>query len=104
MDIQFVRKIRPFLTFYRNFIGISLIVNGTAGVLYWMSGPDVLSGLMIFKLGTFPLIGYFIVQFRRKEFSYYLNLGISRSQLFVTTFTGDLLFFTALIAAIHNLI
>jgi hypothetical protein len=65
-----------------------------------MNGLKVLSTVLMFKLIMLGIIILYINLFRKKEFYYYQNLGLSKSILWIYTVTIDLVIFFLLIVVL----
>lgn len=92
------QKLRLLLTFYQNFSIPSLIVSAICSFAFFKLGISFLTSLIWFKVITLSLFLYFVNNYKRKEYYYYQNLGMSKHSLIGWTVTADLsLFFFMLI-------
>ena len=62
-----------------------------------LNGESALGVLLWFKLLTLGLFVFFIENYKKKEFYYYQNLGISKSILWISTLVFDFALFVVLI-------
>ena len=92
-----MRTLRLLLTFYKSFAFASLVVTlSCVGIIYtW--GFDTFSTIFWFKIATFGLIIYYIHNFKKDDFSYYKNLGLTKKLLWISTLLFDFLLFLILI-------
>lgn len=95
--MQFVRTVRLFWTFYRNFFLAAWLMTGCCLYIFWTHGFSVFSGIVWLKTATFVLTFLFINSYKQKEYYYYHNLGLSKTLLWVVTLTFDFLLFLFLI-------
>lgn len=81
-----MKTLRLILTFYKSFALLSLLLTSTCLFIiykYGNNGIHILQVLFWFKLGTLGLIFYYINNYKKKEFYYYKNLGISKQKLWI---------------------
>jgi hypothetical protein len=71
--------------------------------LFWEYGLSIFAVLFWFKLFTLGIVFVFIRSYKNKEFYYYLNLGITRTFLWTSTFCFDFSLFLFLLSRIHKL-
>ena len=71
--------------------------------LFWEYGMSIYAVLFWFKLFTLGVVFVFIRSYKSKEFYYYLNLGLSRTVLWISTFCFDFSLFLFLLSRIHKL-
>ena len=84
-------------TFYKNFLLLSIIITALCITLFLEYGFSVFNMLFWFKIGTLGITYYFINAYKKKEYYYYQNLGISKVLLWATTLTFDFVLFIFLI-------
>jgi len=85
--------IRTGFTFYRSFCVATGAITICCSLLYWKLSSAFLQEIIWLKIITLTLTLLFVNQFRRNEFYYYRNLGISKAQLFTFSVITDMLFF-----------
>src|SRR6476469_1225289 len=90
-------KIHLLFTFYKSFFIAAFIISITCIGLFIKLGSPSLVFLIWFKIITLALLASFINSYKRKEFYYYSNLGISKAELFTYTLGFDILLFTILL-------
>lgn len=95
---HYMKTTRLILTFYKNFIATSLILSCCCAYALHINGMHAFALLFWFKVLTLGLTFYFIGQYKKKEFYYYQNLGISKLVLWVSSLSIDMLIFIALMA------
>jgi hypothetical protein len=91
MSIQ--KTVRLLFTFYYNFCAATIIVTLCCAYMFSKLGPDALTAIIWFKLFTLATIFFYINSYKKKEFYYYQNLGISKQRLWVCTLVFDLMLF-----------
>ena len=97
------KDINLLFTFYKNYAAASVSITLIAAFLLWKLGIEALTILFWFKITATAFIGLYIQSYKRKEFFYYQNLGISRIKLWVYTIGFDLLVFVFLMVLSINL-
>lgn len=65
--------------------------------MIYMQGPGIIAPLFWFKLITLGIIILFINSYKRNEFYYYQNSGVSKMLLWVSTLLLDITLFIAII-------
>ncbi len=92
------KKLRLIFNFYRSFAFPStLITMACIGIVY-TNGLSTITALFWFKIATMALMIYYFNSYKRHEFYYYKNLGVSRLQLWIPSLLFDFsLFLTVLI-------
>lgn len=102
-----MKTIRLILTFYKSFAFLSFLVTFIClGLLYGfgINGIYMVQALFWFKIFTLAIIVYSTSVFKKKEFYYYKNLGISKQTLWIPILFFDFLFFLiAIIVLASNL-
>jgi hypothetical protein len=97
------KTIRLLLTFYGNFFLLNLLITLACAFLFWEYGSSIFAVLFWFKIVTLGLVWYFTEHYKKKEFYYYLNLGISKTFLWTTTLGFDISFFLFFFVQVHKL-
>lgn len=91
-----MKTIRLILTFYKSFAFTSLLITFICmGLVYGYGekGVQIIQLLIWFKIIMLAIIVYSISRFKRNQFYYYKNLGVSRLTLWASTLIFDFLFF-----------
>ena len=91
-----MKTLRLILTFYKSFAFISFFITFIClAILYGFGakGIHVIQPLFWFKIGTLAIIVYSVNVYKKNEFYYYKNLGISKLKLWIPIVTFDFLFF-----------
>lgn len=91
-----MKTIRLILTFYKSIAFVSFLITFTCLVLLYGSGPDgisIIQPLFWFKIITLAITVYYINIYKKNEFYYYKNLGISKFTLWIPILIFDFLFF-----------
>lgn len=91
-----MKTLRLIGTFYKSFAFISFFITFTClGILYGFGakGIYVIQPLFWFKMGTLAIVVYSVNVYKKNEFYYYKNLGISKLKLWIPIVTFDFLFF-----------
>ena len=84
-----IKTARLATTFYRSFIFAPLLI--TILTLSWFLsyGFNVFAAILWTKIFTNAVIWYLVREFKKKEFFYYRNLGVSEKKLWVIVFVFD---------------
>ncbi len=85
--------LRSIFNFYRSFIFLSFIINVICLFVIGKTDFNLFMLMFWFKVVAMLITFYFISDYKRKEFFYYQNLGVSRKLLWVSTFTFDIFLF-----------
>ena len=91
-----MKTIRLILTFYKSFAVASFSITFTCLVLLVGFGPKglyVIQPLFLFKIFTLAITVYLINVYKKNEFYYYKNLGLSKLTLWIPILIFDFLFF-----------
>ena len=89
--------------FYKNFIIVSLLIQAVCLALFWKYGYSIFFGLFWFKIITSALIYYFINTYKKNEYYYYFNLGVTKFQLWTTCLIMDFALFIILLKFIDTI-
>lgn len=98
----FFTKISIIWIFYRSFILISLIITASCLRAFWLFQFKVFFTIFWFKIITLAITYYFVDVYKRKEYYYYQNLGISKTKLWTVTLGVDFALFISLIILVYN--
>jgi len=79
--------------FYKNFFFASLLISLTCAYLLMELGVGSLFYLFWFRVITLGLIVYYIRDYKKRDFYFYDNLGISRRSLWSATMLCEALLF-----------
>ncbi|HBZ26324.1 MAG TPA: hypothetical protein DEO54_08860 [Rikenellaceae bacterium] len=66
-------------------------------MISYTQGINIFTALFWFKIITLGIIVYFINNYKRNEFYYYKNLGLSKKVLWISSLTFDFILFLTLI-------
>lgn len=91
--MKLIRFIRLFFTFYQYFLWVSVFINSTCAYLLWINGIGVYKALFWLKLFTMGASFYLVNEYKKQEYFYFYNFGLSKKTLWITTLTFDLLLF-----------
>ncbi len=89
--------------FYRNFFVASLAISLTCAYLLMELGVASLFYLFWFRVITLGLIVYYIRDYKKRDFYFYDNLGMSRRTLWTVTMLCEAMLFILLITLALNL-
>lgn len=89
-------------TFYRSFILVSTLITTCCLYLFWENGLGIFAALFWVKMVTLAITFYFINAYKKKEYYYYQNLGISKVLLWTTTLIFDVALFIFLIIQVYK--
>lgn len=92
-----LKTLRLLLTFYLSFFNATFIITLVCAFLFLRLGLGALQILICFKIITLGLVVMYINDYKRKDFFYYQNLGISKSFLWTYTLTFDFILFILLL-------
>jgi hypothetical protein len=95
--------IRLILTFYKSYFLATFLITLICLYIYNIYGIQTFVFLFWFKALTLGLIFYFITEYKRKEFYYYQNLGVSKLLLWATSLTFDFVLFISLLFWVHKI-
>jgi|694.fasta_scaffold30205_5 hypothetical protein len=98
----FLKNINITCTFYRNFILLSLIITAICLRAFWLFQFKIFFAIFWFKIVTLAITYYFIDVYKRKEYYYYQNLGISKLKLWTITLGFDFALFISLIILVSK--
>ena len=90
-------KLRLILTFYKSFVVASILITLLCVNLIIPYGSGIIGILFWFKIATLVLIYFYINSYKRNEYYYYLNLGISRKKLWFFVLSIDITVFILLV-------
>jgi hypothetical protein len=91
-----MKAIRLLLTFYKSFAFASFLVTFSCLVLLYgfgAKGIHMIQVLFWFKIFTLAVTVYAINVYKKSEFYYYKNLGLSKLTLWISVLTVDFLIF-----------
>ena len=95
-----IKHINSIFYFYRSFSLPGIVFSVVCCWLFWKYGVSMLPVLVLFKLVTDFITGYFINQAKRRQFFYYYNQHISRGYLWSIAFLIDLLIFLVVLCTV----
>lgn len=72
------------------------------GILYTL-GMWAFMAVFWFKIATLVLMYYSINNYKRKEFYYYRNLGVSKKILWISTLSLDIVLFNLLLILVMKI-
>ncbi|MDR3711489.1 MAG: hypothetical protein P4L51_01635 [Puia sp.] len=81
---------------------LNLLVTLACAFLFGEYGNRIFAVLFWFKIATLALVWYFTEQYKKEEFYYYLNLGVSKTFLWTTTLGFDLSLFLFGLIQVHK--
>lgn len=92
------KAFRLLMTFYSSFFAATFVTSIACASLFAYLGMASLTIVFWFKVATLGIVAYYISKYKRKEFLYYQNLGISKTFLWTATmFLEFLMFFFLLL-------
>lgn len=91
-----MRAVRLILTFYRNFFLVSLIVTLLCMYSLHLNGLRAFFAAFVCKTLTLATFIYVVNIYKRKEYFYYQNLGVSKLTLWSSTLFIDYILFITL--------
>jgi hypothetical protein len=76
--MKYLQKLRLIFTYYRNLIWVSIFIDLACIFILWKNGIDTYSALFWFKLFTLGVSVYFTNEYRKDEYFYFYNFGLSK--------------------------
>jgi hypothetical protein len=95
--------LRLLLTFYRSYAAFSFIITLSCSQILWINGLKAFVFIFWFKIITLALTAYYINSYKKKEFFYFQNLGLSRLRLWSVTLSLDILLYIAMLTLTYQL-
>jgi len=92
-----MKVLRLTLNFYSSFAFASWMITILCVIISYTQGINIFTALFWFKIITLGIIVYFINNYKRNEFYYYKNLGLSKKVLWISSLTFDFILFLTLI-------
>jgi len=92
--------LRLIITFYKSFAVMSLAITFACLYLINLYGSKallILQALIWLKISTLGLIFYYIQNFKKEDFYYYKNLGLTKKKLWISTLVFDFALFILLL-------
>lgn len=96
------RIINLILIFYGNFWFASSLITVTCGLLFWEYGYSIYAILFWLKISTLFIIYQFVNTYKKHEFYYYKNLGLSKATLWISTFAFDMIAYFVLLSQVNK--
>lgn len=91
-----MKTLRSIFTFYKSFALVSFMLTLICLNIIYINGIKTFTLLFWFKILTMVLIFNYVNSYKKKEFYYYKNLGISKLQLWLPILIFDLFVFLVL--------
>ena len=88
-----MKTLRLIGTFYKSYFIASSIITISCISSIILNGINVITALIWFKFITLGIIIYYINSYKKNEFYYYQNLGLSRLFLWISTLLIDISIF-----------
>ncbi len=101
--MRFQKFVRLVWTFYKNYIFSSIIITLCCLFLFFEYGFDIFKALFWFKMATLGVTFYFINSYKKNEYYYYQNLGVSKIMLWVMSLSFDIMLFVFLIIQVYKI-
>lgn len=98
-----IKKVKLILIFYRNFWFFNFLITAICSLLFWEYGFSIYRILFWLKVSTLFLTYNFIRTYKRNEFYYYQNLGISKTVLWAYTLSFEMVTYFFLLAQVNKL-
>ena len=95
--LEKMKTLRLITTFYKSFAFASIIITLSCISIMYIHGIKTFTILFWFKIITLGLVVLFINNYKRKEFYYYINLGVSKKLLWFSTLLFDIILFLSLL-------
>lgn len=91
--MKIIRKIRLCFTFYTYFLFASLTIDAMCMSVMWHNGIGAYSSLFWLKLASMGAIFYLVNEYKKQEYYYFYNFGLSKKLLWIVTLSLDLILF-----------
>ena len=101
--MRFQKFVRLVWTFYKSYILSSVVITCCSLFLLWKYGLDIFKALFWFKIVTLAVTFYFMNSYKKNEYYYYQNLGVSKMMLWVTSLSFDFILFVFLIIQTYKI-
>lgn len=98
-----IRYIRLTFTFYNTYSISSIVISLLSAGILRIGGMSFLVIVFWFKLISMGFIRIFINSYRKNEYFYYQNLGLSKTALWTGSFVFDFVLFLTLIWGAYHL-
>jgi len=98
-----MKTLRLTLTFYKSFLFVSLLITLSCMSVIATNGMQAFVAVFWFKIITLGLIVFFINNYKRNEFYYYKNLGLSKFRLWLSILLFDFILFIMLLIIAANI-
>lgn len=95
-----MNKLRIALTFYSSFFIASSLITLACLISLDKDGLEALTPWLFLKIFSAAAIIFFINTFKRNEFYYYQNLGLSKTSLWLITMGIDMTIFSLAIVTL----
>ena len=92
-----MRFIRLIIDFYKSFALLSFLITLSSVIIVYANGYHAFTILFWFKIITVGLIFYYINDYKRAEFYYFKNLGLTKRILWTSTIFFDMTLYIILI-------
>lgn len=97
------RFIRLILTFYSTYSVSSILISLISAGIFWKGGMSSFVVIFWFKLLSMGFIITYIDQYRKREYLYYRNLGLSKTALWTVSLAFDFILFIGLLFVAYQL-
>jgi hypothetical protein len=87
------RSARILITFYKNFVVLSLLLNVICNRLFFLFGFSIFIGLFWIKIISYLVAFFFVNSNKKNEYFFYQNIGFKRKFLWLTTTGFDFVLF-----------
>jgi len=88
---------RLFITFYGYFFLSAILLTIACLVTFWNYGLETIGPIFQFKVCSLGVTVWFIATYKKKEFFYFRNLGLSPGLLWTVTLVFDFILFGSLV-------
>ena len=92
-----IRTLRLILTFYRSFFYTTFVLNVMGVSLMYSKGINSYTLLFWYKIITLGIIFYVINLYKKKEYYYYKNLGVSKFMIWIPILSFEFIVFNLLL-------
>lgn len=89
-----MKKVRLIWTFYKNFALPAFVITGLLAWIVYRQGWQTFNIIFWAKLITSVIIVWFVNGFKRSEYYYYQNFGVSKNQIWAYAMGIDWLIFS----------
>ncbi len=101
--MRLFKTIQLIWTFYKSFLLLSAIITFFCVRAFWKYGFASFFGIFWCKIATLGLTYYLVSTYKKNEYYYYQNLGVSKTLLWTVSLSFDFALFLFLLILTNHL-